>query len=129
MAGTPILELSRRERQIMDIIYRLGQASAAQVRRQLPDPPSYSSVRTLLVILERKGHLHHVTYGPRYVYSPAQSRREIARVALRRVVRTFFEGSIEKAIAAWLSDPDAKLSTKDRRHLTALIRDAEKKRA
>ena len=129
MANTSFREFSRRERQIMDIIYRLGQASAAQVRRQLTDPPSYSSVRTLLVILERKGHLHHVTRGPRYVYSPARSRHEIGRVALRRVVRTFFEGSIEKAIAAWLSDPDAKLPGKDRRRLTALIREARKKRA
>ncbi len=127
MANTSIREFSRRERQIMDIIYRLGQASAAQVRRQLPDPPSYSSVRALLVILERKGHLKHATQGSRYVYSPAQSRHEIGRVALRRVVRTFFEGSMEKAVAAYLSAPDPKLPGRDRGRLTALIRKGKDK--
>ena len=108
MANTSIRECSRRERQIMDIIYRLGRASAAQVRRQLPDPPSYSSVRTLLVILERKGHLKHTTQGARYVYSPVRARHEIGRLALRDVVRTFFEGSIDKAVAAYQSGPKAR---------------------
>ncbi len=96
--------LSRRERQIMDIIYRQGRAAAAEVLAALPDPPSYSSVRALLGILETKGHLQHVKDGPRYVYLPTRPRAAAARTALRSVMQTFFGGSVEQTVATLLSD-------------------------
>ena len=122
-----IVELSRRERQIMDIVYRLREASAADVCRELPDPPSYSAVRALLAILERKGRLRHFTRGPRYVYAAAHAREDAGRSALQRVVHTFFEGSLGKAVAAHLTDAGTELSDEERRQLTALIRDAKRK--
>jgi len=125
MAGTRIPELSRRERQIMDVIYRLGRASADQVRRQLPDPPSYSAVRALLAILERKGRLKHAVHGPRYVYLPTQSRQTMGRAALRQVLDTFFNGSVANAIAAHLADPATKLTNAERKHLAVLIHEAK----
>ena len=94
--------LSRRERQIMDIVYELGRASAADVHRRLPDAPSYSAVRALLRVLEDKGHLRHEHDGPRYVYLPITPRERARETAMRRVVRTFFEGSTERAVAALL---------------------------
>ncbi len=122
MKRPPITELSRRERQIMDIVYQLGRASADQVRRQLPDPPSYSAVRALLTILERKGQLKHVIHGPRYVYLPTLSRPTMGRAALRQLLNSFFEGSLANAVAAHLADPATKLTDQDRKRLAALIR-------
>jgi predicted transcriptional regulator len=90
--------LSRRERQIMDIIYSRRQASAAEVRDDLPDPPSYSAVRALLRILEEKGHLKHIEDGARYIYLPSRSREVERHRALGRVVQTFFEGLLGKTI-------------------------------
>ena len=87
------VELTRRERQIMDVIYARGRATAADVTEGLPDPPSYSAVRAMLRILEDKGHLSHRKVGPRYVYLPTRSREKAARSAIRRVVDTFFGGS------------------------------------
>src|SRR5579862_1377925 len=124
----PIVGFSRRERQIMDVVYRLGRASAAQVRRQLPDPPSYSAVRTLLTILERKGQLKHVLHGPRYVYLLTQSRHTVGRAALRQLLDTFFEGSLAKAVTAHLSDLDAKVTEEELEQLTVLIREAKRER-
>ncbi|MEX1364251.1 MAG: BlaI/MecI/CopY family transcriptional regulator [Nannocystaceae bacterium] len=98
--------LSRRERQIMDIVYQRGSVGASDVREALPDPPSYSAVRALLRVLEDKGHLRHDTEGTRYVYRPTRSRGQASRAALRHVVQTFFEGSAVKAAAALL-DADA----------------------
>jgi len=95
-------ELSRRERQIMDVLYELGRATAAEVRERLPDPPSYSAVRAMLRILEDKGHLLHEQEGPRYVFIPTVPRDEASESALRRVVRTFFDGSAESAMTALL---------------------------
>ena len=95
-------ELSRRERQIMDVLYELGRATAAEVRERLPDPPSYSAVRAMLRILEDKGHLLHEQDGPRYVFIPTVPRDEASESALRRVVRTFFDGSAESAMTALL---------------------------
>jgi predicted transcriptional regulator len=92
--------LSRRERQIMDIVYARGQATAAEVTAALPDPPSYSAVRALLRILEQKGHLRHQQDGPRYVFLPTVSRDRARRSALRNVVKTFFDGSTAQAAAA-----------------------------
>src|ERR671925_464450 len=94
--------LSRRERQIMDIIYARGQATAAEVTAALPDPPSYSAVRALLRILEQKGHLRHEQDGPRYVFLPTVPRDRARRSAMRHLVRTFFDGSTEDAVAALL---------------------------
>lgn len=125
MTRTRIPELSRRERQIMDVVYRLGRASADQVRRQLPDPPSYSAVRALLTILERKGRLKHVVHGPRYVYLPTQSRPTMGRAALRQLLDTFFDGSLANAVAAHLADPATKLTNEDRKRLASLIREAK----
>src|SRR5688572_1296816 len=100
-------QLSRRERQIMDVLYRNGQATAAEVLEALPDPPGNSAVRTLLRILEEKGHLTHTQEGVRYVYRPTQPRQSAARSALAQVVHTFFGGSVENAVASMLSDADA----------------------
>ena len=94
--------LSRRERQIMEIVYRLGRATAAEVGALMPKPPSNSAVRTLLRILEDKGHIRHEQDGPRYVFLPTVPREEARETALRRLVRTFFEGSPEGAMAALL---------------------------
>ena len=90
MAKSPMPALSRRERQIMDIIYSQGQATAAEIHRRLPDPPSYSTVRTLLRVLEEKEHLTHKSDGPRYVYSPCISAEKARRSALDQLLRTFF---------------------------------------
>lgn len=95
-------QLSRRERQIMEVIYSRGRATVAEVRDDLPDPPSYSAVRAMLRILEDKGHLIHESDGPRYVFVPTTPREEARETALRRVVQTFFGGSPENAVAALL---------------------------
>ena len=99
---TDTTHLSRRERQIMEIVYELGRASAADVRERMPDPPSYSAVRAMLRILEDKGHIRHEQDGPRYVFLPTVPREQASENALRRLVRTFFEGSPEGAMAALL---------------------------
>src|SRR6516225_59513 len=110
MADRPAEQLSRRERQIMDIVYRRGHATAADVLADLPDPPSKTAVRTLLRILEAKGHLRHRQEGLAYVYLPSRPRVQAGRSALRRVLQTFFDGSLEKAVAAHLIDSGEELS-------------------
>ncbi len=95
-------ELSRRERQIMDILYRSGAATASEVLARLPDPPSNSAVRTLLRILEEKGHLRHEQDGPRYVFHPIVPREAARRNAMRHLLTTFFDSSNEQAFAAML---------------------------
>jgi BlaI family transcriptional regulator, penicillinase repressor len=102
--------LSRRERQIMDALHAQGQATAAEVRAALPDPPSYSAVRALLRILEEKGHLKHRRKGVRYVYVPCVSRKTASRTAMRRLVATYFQGSAAQAAAALLETADTELS-------------------
>src|SRR3954454_14774497 len=101
--------LSRRERQIMDVIYRRGRATAAEVLEDMPDPPSYSAVRAMLRLLEEKGHVRHEQDGPRYVFLPTVHRDRASRSALTHVVRTFFDGSPTDAMAALL-DGEANLS-------------------
>jgi predicted transcriptional regulator len=119
-------DLTRRERQIMDIIYRMGRATAAEVRDGLDDEPSYSTVRALLRVLVDKGHLRHQPDGPRYVYIPTVS-RERARVgALRQVVQTFFEGSAAQAMAALLDHPGEHLSADELAQLAQRIEQARK---
>lgn len=116
--------LSRRERQIMDIIYAQGQATAAEVTAALPDAPSYSAVRALLRILEQKGHLRHQQDGPRYVFLPTVSRDRARRSALRSLVRTFFDGSSAQAAAALIDQ--AQMSDADFERLAAAIDKARK---
>ena len=118
--------LSRRERQIMEIIYQHGKASAADVQRALPDPPSYSAVRALLRILEEKGHLKHDKVGPRYIFYPTHPRQSAGKSALKQVFQTFFDGSIEKTVAALLDVSDANLSAAELDRLTNLIKRAKK---
>ena len=118
--------LSRRERQIMDVIYRRGQATAAEVLADLPDPPSYSAVRAMLRVLEEKGHLRHEQDGPRYVFLPTVGREKARRSALRQLVQTFFEGSTAQAVAALLGEPGANLTDEDLDRLSLLIGQARK---
>lgn len=119
--------LSRRERQIMDVIYSSGEASAAQVADAIPDPPSRTAVRTLLTILERKGHLKHREDGKTYIYAPTRPRQQEARSALRRVLDTFFAGSLEQAVASHLADDHSGISDDELNRLASLIRQAKKK--
>ncbi len=114
-------QLSRRERQIMDIIYRLGEATAAEVMENLPDPPSYSAVRALLRILEEKTHLRHRQEGPRYVYVPTVPADTARQSALKHVLSTFFEGSVSQAVAALLDMNREDLSDAELARLARLI--------
>jgi len=122
-------ELSRRERQIMDLLYQRGRATAAEVQENLPDPPSYSAVRAMLRVLEDKGHVRHEQDGPRYVYVPRVARDRAKRSALRHVVRTFFDGSKEQLVAALLDDKSTELSKDELDRLAGLIERARKEGA
>lgn len=124
MSDRPHRDLTRRERQIMDIVYRFERATAQEVRENLPDPPSYSAVRALLRVLENKGHLEHVQEGPRYVYLPTVPREKARRSAMKRLVRTFFDDSVEKAAAALLSMSSTELSEEEMERLGELIEEA-----
>lgn len=125
MADALTSQLSRRERQIMDVVYRMGRATAAEVLAELPDPPSYSAVRAMLRLLEEKGHLRHEQDGPRYVFLPTVNREKARRSAMRHLVRTFFDGSTEDAVAALLQNDDG-MSDAELNRLSRLI-DAAKK--
>ena len=127
MPKSPYLDLGRRERQIMDVIYRLGRASVQEVIVQLPDPPSYSAVRAMMGKLEEKGHLTHEADGPRYVYFPVHAREEATRSALRRMLRTFFDGSPSKAVAAVLDVSGRSLTREELDELAGLIEDARRR--
>jgi predicted transcriptional regulator len=118
-------ELSRRERQIMDILYRRANATVAEVLEELPDPPSYSAVRALLRILEIKGHVKHRSEGPRYVYSPIVSREKAKRSALEHLLNTFFNGSTEKAVAMLIDVSKDHLSPQELDRLSRLIDDVK----
>lgn len=118
--------LSRRERQIMDIIYSRGQATATEVMENIPDPPSYSAVRALLRVLEEKGHLGHEQDGQRYVYYPTVEREEVQHSALRRVLQTFFHNSTEDAVAALLDISQERLSDEQLNRMEELIKQARK---
>ena len=118
--------LSRRERQIMDILYRRGRATGVEVMEDLPGNPSYSTVRTQLRVLESKGHVRHEEEGLRYVYTPLVSRNAARKSALRHVVDTFFDGSTEKAVAALLGGEAARLNDEELRRIADLIGKARK---
>jgi predicted transcriptional regulator len=119
--------LSRRERQIIEVVYAKGEATATDVLAHMPDPPTRTAVRTFLRILEEKGHLKHTKRGREFVYQPTRRRERAGQSALLRVVQTFFEGSLEKAVAAHLADPGAEVSPKELQRLSALIRQAKQK--
>ena len=118
--------LSRRERQIMDILYRRGRATAADVMDELTGAPAYSTVRTQLRVLESKGHVRHEEEGLRYVYVPALPRRAARKSALRHVVDTFFEGSTEKVVAALLGADGTRVSDEELERIAHLVAQARK---
>ena len=119
-------ELSRRERQIIDILYTQGRGTAAEVQAALPDPPSYSAVRAMLRILEEKGHVRHEQDGPRYVYLPTIARDNAKRSAMRHMLQTFFDGSAEQAISALLDDASTKMSDVELDRLARMISEARR---
>jgi predicted transcriptional regulator len=117
--------LSRRERQIMDILYRRGSGTAADIKAEMPDAPGYSAVRAMLRILEEKGHLKHHADGPRYVFTPVVSRPAAQKSALRQMIRTFFDGSPTQAVAALLDMSAQKLSDEELDELSKLVEQAK----
>ncbi|MCP4573641.1 MAG: BlaI/MecI/CopY family transcriptional regulator [bacterium] len=117
---------SRRERQIMEIIYRLGRASVSDVMEEMPDPPSYSAVRASLRILEEKGHLSHEQVGRRYMYLPVVAREKARGSVLRGLLENFFGGSRSKLVAALLDDPDGKPSEEELEVISRLIKAARR---
>jgi predicted transcriptional regulator len=124
MTINPPLDLGRRERQIMEVVYRLGRASASEVRENLADPPSYSGVRAMLRILEEKGHLDHERDGVRYVYFPTADPDDVGESAMRHVLRTFFAGSTTAAMAALLDATEEPPSAEDLEALERMIEQA-----
>jgi predicted transcriptional regulator len=122
--GTP--SLTRREREIMDIVYRRGRATAHEVLEELADPPGYSAVRALLRLLEERGHLKHVQDGTRYVYTPAVTRGDARKSALAHLVRTFFAGSVEQAVVSLVESSRSKLSRDELDRLADVIDRARK---
>ena len=118
--------LTRRERQIMDILYRRGRATATEVMDELSGHPSYSTVRTQLRVLEAKGHVQHDEDGPRFVYIPVLKHRAARKSALRHLVDTFFDGSTEKVVAALLGGEGARLSAEELDRIATLVTRAKK---
>jgi len=127
MAARPAL--SRRERQIMDALYRMERATAADIQAQLVPPPNYSTVRAQLRVLEEKGHVRHVEEGLRYVYMPIVARKTARRSALRHLIDTFFEGSAGNAVAALLGGEGTKLSPEELDRISRMIAEARKERS
>ncbi len=126
MAEKSLRHLSRRERQIMDIIYRRDRAAAAEVLADMSDPPSYSAVRALLRVLEEKGHVRHEQDGPRYVFLPTLPREEARDSALKQMLSTFFDGSAEQAVAALLDLSSSDLSEEELEKLAQMIDQARR---
>jgi predicted transcriptional regulator len=126
MAKTLHTVLSRRERQIVDVLYRHGRATAAEVMAELTGEPSYSTVRTQLRVLEGKGHVRHEQDGQRYVYSPAVPRRTVRRSVLKHLVETFFDGSVEQAVAALLGGEGSRLTDEQLDRIEDLIKKARR---
>jgi predicted transcriptional regulator len=117
---------SRREREIMDALYKLGKASAAEIREQMPDPPTYTAIRTQLTILEKKGHVRHESDGTRYIYAPSVAREQMGRRAIDSLLQTFFDNSVERAVTAMLSRSDADISREELENLSRLIEKAKR---
>lgn len=116
--------LSRREREILEILYRLGNATVTEVQQGLQDPPSYSAVRSILGIMETKGYVRHREQGKRFLYSPMEAPQSAAKAALNQVVHTFFGGSLSQAVKAFLSEEDAEISQEELAHLAEMIEQA-----
>lgn len=127
MTTSPTSGLGKREREIMDIVFRLGEASVADVRDAMEEPPSYSSVRTMLAYLEKKGHLRHRQEGPRYVYQPTLDATNARRSALRHLIDTFFDGSAEAMVTTLVENPRA-LGSTDLEDLRRVIEEARRER-
>jgi predicted transcriptional regulator len=124
MKDKQLVNLSRRERQIMDVIFASGQATALEIQQALPDPPSYSTVRTQLRVLEEKGFLTHAEMGPRYLFSPTISREKAKTSALRHLMRTFFDNSAERVVTALLDVSGTDLTDDDFDRLSHIIEKA-----
>ena len=124
----PLSQFGRRERQIMDIVFRRGRATAADVHRELPQPPSYSSVRSMLRLLEDKGFLRHEWEGPRHVYRSTADPDKIRRSAARHLLRTFFNNSMESAVAAMLGGAEKPPSDEELKRMAKLIGEARRRR-
>jgi len=120
--------LSRRERQIMDVIYRQGEATADEVHKSMPDPPSYSAVRALLVVLEEKGLVRHKKRGRAYLYIPTISQHQARESALRHMVKTFFDGSVAGVMAALVNLSNKSLSDEDLVRLEQLVKNTKNKK-
>ena len=127
--SSKLRKLSRRERQIMEIIYAKGEATAAEIMLAMPDAPSNSALRTLLRIMEEKGVLKHREEGPRFVFQPVESREKASRSALKQVVKTFFEGSLANAVAAFVDSKDARLSVEEMAKIEAIIQEAKARKS
>jgi predicted transcriptional regulator len=123
--SSPLSTLTRRERHIMDILFRLGRATAEEVMHAMPGEPSYSTVRTQLRVLEEKGHVRHEEHGRRFVYMPAVARAAARRSALRHVMDTFFDGSVEKVVAALLGGDGSKLSDAELNRIEEMVKAAK----
>ena len=117
--------LSRRERQVMNIIYAKGRATATEIHAALPDPPTFSATRAIIRTLEEKGHIRHEEDGQRYVYLPVVPRRVVSKSALKHVVNTFFDGSIEKVVAALLGPDGSKLSDEELDRIAGIVANAK----
>ena len=124
----PLSDLGRRERQIMDILHRRGHATAADVLADLPDPPSYSTVRAMLRLLEKKGYVRHEWEGPRHVHRPTGNPEQARRSAVRHMLQTFFGNSMESAVAAMLGASEKPLSDEELDRLAGVIDQARRKR-
>ena len=129
MSGKPQTALTKRERQIMDALYRLGRATAAEVMETLPGAPSYSTVRTQLRVLETKGHVRHEEHGLRYVYMPTVPRHTARKSALKHLVDTFFDGSHAKVVAALLGGEAARISDEELTRIAELVNNATRRDA
>ena len=124
----PLADLGRRERQIMDVLYQHGRATAAQVREALPDPPSYSAVRGMLRLLEEKGFVSHEWDGPRHAYRPTADAAHVQHSAARHLLQTFFNNSMESAVAAMLGAADKTLTSEELDRLSQLIEQARRRK-
>ncbi|MEL6191343.1 MAG: BlaI/MecI/CopY family transcriptional regulator [Bacteroidota bacterium] len=128
MSASDFSHLSKREKQIMDILYREGSLSAQEIMEKLPDPPGYATVRKLLGILEDKGQVIHTKSGRQFIYEPKNSREQVKGRNLKHVLSTFFKGSISEAVATFLDQSDQQISEEELEELDALIRQARKKK-
>lgn len=117
---------SRREREIMEALYKLGKATAAQILEQMADPPTYTAIRTQLTILEKKGHVRHTSDGTRYIYEPLVGREQMGRRAIDALLTTFFDNSVERAVAALITRKDSQMSNDELERLQSLIEKARR---